>query len=58
MKVVPLTYHQMVSYLTNVSQVDLLGSQLAVKKCYQLSMREQIGEKSFESPLLEDQTPA
>ena len=29
MKVVPSTYHQMVSYLTNVGQVDLLSSQLA-----------------------------
>ena len=26
MKVVPLTYHLMVSYLTNVGQVDLLDS--------------------------------
>ena len=26
MKVVPSTYHQMVSYLTNVGQVDLLGN--------------------------------
>ena len=28
MKVVHSTYHQMVSYLTNVGQVDLLGNQL------------------------------
>ena len=40
MKVVLSTYHQMVSYLTNEGQVDLLGSQLAVRQCYQLSMRE------------------
>ena len=38
MKVVPSTYHQMVSYLTN--EVDLLGNQLAIRQCYQLSMRE------------------
>ena len=29
MKVIPSTYHQMVSYLTEEGQVDLLGSQLA-----------------------------
>ena len=38
MKVAPSTYHQMVSYLTNVGQVDLLSSQLAAQQCYQLSM--------------------
>ena len=31
MKAIPSTYHQMVSYLTNVGQVDLLGSQLAAQ---------------------------
>ena len=30
-KDVPSTYHQMVSYLTNVGQVDLLSSQLATR---------------------------
>ena len=45
MKVVPSTYHQMVSYLTNVGQVDILSSQLAARQCYQLSMREQREEK-------------
>ena len=38
MKVVPSTYHQMVSYLTSIGQVDLLSSQLAAQQCYQLSM--------------------
>ena len=38
MKVVPSTYHQMVSYLTNVGQVDLLSSQIVALQCYQLSM--------------------
>ena len=33
-----ITYHKTVSYLTNVGQVDLLNSQLAAWKCYQLSM--------------------
>ena len=40
MKVVPSTYHQMVSYLISAGQVDLLSSQLAVRQCYQLSMWE------------------
>ncbi|KAL6310876.1 hypothetical protein AAG906_018020 [Vitis piasezkii] len=31
MKVIPSTYHQMVSYLTEAKQVDLLGSQLATR---------------------------
>ena len=33
MKVVPSTYHQMVSYLTNDGQVGLLGSLLATRQC-------------------------
>ena len=41
MKVVPSTYHQMISYLTSSRQVDLLSSQLAARQCYQLSIREQ-----------------
>ena len=31
MKVIPSTYHQTVNYLTNIGQVDLLGSQLATR---------------------------
>ena len=57
MKVIPSTYHQTVSYLTNTGQVDLLSNQLDTRQCYQLSVREQRGEKSSESPPLEDQTP-
>ena len=34
-KVILSIYHQMVSYLTEVGQVDLLGSQLAAQQCYQ-----------------------
>ena len=34
MKVIPSTYHQMVSFLTNDGQVDLYGSQLATRQCY------------------------
>ncbi|RVW91907.1 hypothetical protein CK203_030152 [Vitis vinifera] len=35
MKVIPSTYHQMVSFLTNEGQTDLYGSQLAARQCYQ-----------------------
>ena len=38
MKAVPSMYHQTVSYLTESRQVDLQGSQLAVRQCYQLSL--------------------
>ena len=38
MKAVPFTYHQTISYLTASRQVDLQGSQLAARQCYQLSM--------------------
>ena len=34
MKAVLLVYHQMVSYLTSVGQVDLWSSQLAARQCY------------------------
>ena len=44
MKAVPSTYHQMVSYLTKVWQVDLLSSQLATWQCRQLSMQNQRGK--------------
>ena len=39
MKAVPSTYHQTISYLTTSGQVDLQGSQLAGRQCYQLSMQ-------------------
>ena len=38
MKVVPSTYHEMVSYLTENGQVDLLGSHLAACQCYQVAL--------------------
>ena len=38
MKVVPSTYHKTISYLTASGQVDLQGSHLAARQCYQLSM--------------------
>ena len=34
MKVVPSTYHQMISYLTSAGKIDLLSSQLAARQCY------------------------
>ena len=37
MKVIPSTYHQMVSFLTNEGQIDLYGSQLAARQCYQIT---------------------
>ena len=40
MKEIPSTYHQTISYLTALGQVDLQGSQLAARQCYQLSVHE------------------
>ena len=37
MKAIPSTYHQTVIYLTNIGQVNLLGSQLTARQCYRLS---------------------
>lgn len=37
MKAIPSTYHQMVSFLTNEGQIDLYGSQLAARQCYQIA---------------------
>ena len=37
MKVIPSTYYQMVSYLTEDGQINLYGSQLAAYKCYQVA---------------------
>ena len=55
MKAVPSTYHQTTSYLIVSGQVDLQGSQLVVRQCYQLSMQGRgQGEYSSE-PSLEGQ---
>ena len=40
MKAIPSTYHQTISYLTASGQVDLQGSQLVARQCYQLSINE------------------
>ena len=58
MKAIPSTHHQTINYLTNVEQVDLLGSQLAARQCYKLSTQEQTWEKNLGNPFLEDKTLA
>ena len=51
MKAVPSTYHQTISYLTASGQVDLQGSQLVARQCYQLSVQKrEKGETSNNSP--------
>ena len=37
MKVIPSTYHQVVSLLTEDGQIDLYGSQLVARQCYQIA---------------------
>ena len=37
MKVIPSTYHQMVSFITQDGQIDLYGSQLASRQYYQIA---------------------
>ena len=56
MKVVPLIYHQMISYLTSAGKIDLLSSQLADWQCYQLSVHEHEKNESSYNPALETQT--
>ena len=51
MKAIPSTYHYTISYLTASEQVDLQGSQLAARQCYQLSIHErEKGEGPGSSP--------
>lgn len=38
MKIILSTYHQIVSYLTEVGQVNLLSSQLVFRQCYQVTV--------------------
>ena len=54
MKVVPSTYHQTISYLIEAGQVDLQGSQLAARKCYEFSLLERGPVGCFGEPPLED----
>ena len=64
MKAIPSTYHQLINYLTNVGQVDILSSQLVARQCYQLSIQEWGGGggggggENSENPPLDDQIPA
>ncbi|WJZ86091.1 hypothetical protein VitviT2T_005585 [Vitis vinifera] len=37
MKAIPSTYHQMVSFITQDGQIDLYGSQLTARQCYQIA---------------------
>ena len=51
MKVIPSTYHQMVSFLTEDGQTDLYSNQLAVRQCYQIAR--EIGPNKDGKPLSE-----
>ena len=55
MKAVPSTYHQTISYLTASGQVDLQGSQLAARQCYQFSMQGRKQGECSSGPSLEGQ---
>ena len=57
MKAVPSTYHQTISYMTNSRQVDLQGSQLVTRQCYQLSLQGREQSECSGEPPLEDQPP-
>lgn len=50
MKVIPSTYHHMVSYLTEDGKIDLYGSQLAAQQCYPVA-REAGSGSDNEHPL-------
>ncbi|XP_034678873.1 uncharacterized protein LOC117909081 [Vitis riparia] len=49
MKVIPSTYHQMVSFLTKDGQINLYGNQLAARQCYQIA-REQLLNPANKDP--------
>ena len=51
MKFILSTYHQMVSFLTEDGQIDLYGSQLAARRCYQIAR--EVGSNKDGKPLLE-----
>ena len=56
-KAVPSTYHQTISYLTSVEQIDLLSSQLAARQCYHLSVQEREKDESSNNLAPESQSP-
>ena len=39
MKVIPSTYHHIMSYLTKDGQINLYGSQMATRQCYQVARK-------------------
>ena len=51
MKAIPSAYHQMVSFLTENGQIDLYGSQLAARQCYQIALEVRTSQE--DKPLLE-----
>ncbi|XP_034708977.1 uncharacterized protein LOC117932040 [Vitis riparia] len=50
MKAIPSTYHQMVSFLTEDGQIDLYGSQLAARQCYQIAREARISQEDKPLP--------
>ena len=54
MKVIPSTYHQMVSFLTEDGQIDLHDNQLATRQCYQIAR--EAGTNQEDRSLLEPPT--
>ncbi|RVW81173.1 hypothetical protein CK203_041115 [Vitis vinifera] len=50
MKAIPSTYHQMVSFLTNDGQIDLYGSQLAARQCYQIAREARANQEDASPP--------
>ena len=50
MKVIPSTYHQMVSFLTKDGQIDLYGSQLAARQCYQIAREVETSQEDKSLP--------
>ena len=58
MKAIPSTYHQTISYLTASGQVDLQGSQLVARQCYQLSIHERERDKDPDSSSIEAHPPS
>ena len=50
MKAIPSTYYQMVSFLTKDGQIDLYGSQLAARQCYQLAREAGVNQEDVSPP--------
>nr|CAN69696.1 hypothetical protein VITISV_012964 [Vitis vinifera] len=55
MKTISSTYHQMVSFLTKDGQVNLYGSQLAARQCYQIAR--ETGTSQEDASLSESSNP-